>query len=163
MWYCPVKLNEYDNDNKWCVQNLGHSEQTLNDLWSAVVSKFTPNTNQPLELQLAICYHAVWVPRSKSFPQVNLYPVITISGQKQYWPAKQTDANAGTWPVLSDRLVKNDTTGDPNPLHLNGGNGGHPFNGQMKNLNILYGDAHVERHKLAVVQMQYDGNYYNFY
>jgi prepilin-type N-terminal cleavage/methylation domain-containing protein len=164
MWYCPVKPNEYQADDTWCVQNLHHSEQTLNDLWSAVVRAYTPNTNQPLELQLAICYHAVWVPRSKNAPPiVNLYPYISVAGQKQYWPAKQTDANAGTWPVLSDRLVKNDMTGDPNPLHLNGSNGGHPFNGQMKNLNILYGDAHVELHKLAVVQMQYDGNYYNFY
>jgi prepilin-type N-terminal cleavage/methylation domain-containing protein len=159
MWYCPVKPNEYEGDDAWCVQNLHHSEQSLNDLWSAVVRAYTPNTNSPLDQQLAICYHAVWVPRSKSYPSVNLYPYLTVSGQKQYWPMKQTDANAGTWPVLSDRAA---SMSDPNPAHLGGG-AGHPYNGHLKNMDVLYGDAHVERHKAADVQMQYYGNFYNFY
>lgn len=73
------------------------------------------------------------------------------------------DFPAGTLPILTDRVPKDITTGDPNPMHLNASNGGHSFNGQFKNLNLLYGDAHVELHKLAVVQMQYQNNFYNFY
>ena len=175
MWYCPCRPSEYDADNTWCVQNLHHEEQTLNDLWSVTTHVYTGSTNQSLYTQLAICYHSWWVPRYKVSQQYPVllsqtpfmglfpYPEITVSGQNEYWPQKQTDANASTWPILTDRVPKPVTTGDPNPLHLNASNGGHPFNGQMKNLNLLYGDAHVELHKLAIIQMQYQNNYYNFY
>src|SRR5579862_7625275 len=160
MWYCPVRPTEFESDNTWCTQNLHHPELSLNDLWSAVVRAFS-NTNMAMNQQLAVCYHAWWVPRSKTLPPsaANLYPSITISGQKMYWPAKQTDANASTWPILTDRAA---SQSDMNPLHLGAGSG-HPYGSQMKNMNVLYGDAHVELHKLAVVQMQYFGNYYNFY
>lgn len=70
MWYCPVRTSEYDADNTWCVQNLHHQEQSLNDLWSVTVHQYTPNTNMDLNSQLAICYHAWWVPRDKISLQV---------------------------------------------------------------------------------------------
>lgn len=161
MWYCPVRPNEFDGDNTWCVQNLHHPELTLNDLWSAVVRAYTGTTNGIITNQLAICYHSWWPPRygsSAGYPPV-AYPMITVSGRQEFWPEKQTDANAGTWPILTDRAL---SQMDRNPLDL--GNGvGHPYNGHMKNMNLLYGDAHVELHNLMQVQMQYYGNYYNFY
>ena len=172
MWYCPVRPTEYEADNAWCVQTLGHSEQTLNDLWSATVRAFTGSTNGSLYGQLAVCYHAWWVPRYRTTAQIAVvtsptggsggfiaYPAVNVGGVYQYWPQKQTDANIGTKPILCDRAA---SQMDANPLHLAGG-AGHPFNGRLKNMNLLYGDAHVELHKIAVVQMQYQGNYYNFY
>jgi prepilin-type N-terminal cleavage/methylation domain-containing protein len=170
MWYCPVRSSEFEADNAWCQANLHHPEASLNDLWSTVVHVFTGSTNGAVDSQLAVCYHAWWVPRCKTGTQVRVdvssqspqfppYPVITVNNLKQYWPQKQTDANAGTWPILSDRAA---SQSDSNPAHLGGGSG-HPFNGHLKNMNILYGDAHVELRRAAEVQMQYYGNYYNFY
>ncbi len=168
MWYCPVRPSEYDTDNTWCVQNLHHSEQSLNDLWSVTVHVYS-NTNSPIYDQLAICYHSWWVPRYKTDQQTRVvlsqnslqmaYPEITVNGVKEYWPQKQTDQNVSTWPILCDRAASQT---DSNPLDLGAG-AGHPYNNRMKNMNVLYGDAHVELHKLAVVQMQYFGNFYNFY
>ena len=40
---------------------------------------------------------------------------------------------------------------------------GHSVNGQLKNINLLWGDGHVDLQKASAVQMQYYGNYYNFY
>jgi prepilin-type N-terminal cleavage/methylation domain-containing protein len=172
MWYCPVRPTDYETDNTWCQQNLAHSEQTLNDLWSVTVHAFTGSTNGSLYSQLAVCYHAWWVPRYRTMTQTQVipsptgpvgglipYPEVNVGGVFQYWPQKQTDANAGTKPILCDRAA---SQSDANPAHLGGGSG-HPFNGRLKNMNVLYGDAHVELHKAAEVQMQYQGNYYNFY
>lgn len=165
MWYCPVRQSEYDADDTWCVQTLGHQEVSLNDLWSAVVRQFTPATNNPLNEQLAVCYHSWWVPRAAfigATPTTPLYPSVVVSGQTEYWPSKQTDWNAGTWPILSDRVLS-DTSSNPK---LAGG--GHPFNNHLKNLNILYGDAHVElrRGQDAILQWTCtttSPNWYNFY
>ena len=45
------------------------------------------------------------------------------------------------------------------------GNAGeaHPWNGRIKNTNVLFGDGHVETRKALLIQMRYRGNYYNFY
>ena len=58
MWYCPVRPNEFDADNTWIQQNVGHPLMTLIDLSNAVTRAFGP--------QLAVCYHAWWVPRNGS-------------------------------------------------------------------------------------------------
>lgn len=175
MWYCPVRTSEFDTDNAWCVKTLGHTEQTLDDFWSVTVHQFTGTTNEntvPIYRQQAICYHAWWVPRLQDVnqvlvnvtdqsPQYNVWPLpsIVLNGVRECWPQKQTDWNAGTWPILSDRAA---SQSDPNPLHL-GSDAGHPYNGHLKNLDVLYGDAHIELHRAQDVQMQFYGNYYNFY
>jgi prepilin-type N-terminal cleavage/methylation domain-containing protein len=172
MWYCPVRPNDFSGplagpvsanvqggDDTWCRAYFNRPLSNLGDLWAAVIRVYSGTTNgSPINQQLGICYHAVWVPRKGS---LGLYPVTTISGQQVTWPAKQTDANAGTWPILSDRAASN-TSNDPKKL---GGGAGHPFHGRLKNMNILYGDAHVELRRGADVQLQYTGNYgwYNFY
>jgi prepilin-type processing-associated H-X9-DG protein len=77
------------------------------------------------------------------------------------WPIKQTSPNAGTWPILTDRAASN-TSNDPTKL---GSGAGHPYNGRVKSMNLLFGDGHVEQHRAADIQMRYLGNYgwYNFY
>jgi prepilin-type processing-associated H-X9-DG protein len=61
-------------------------------------------------------------------------------------------------PILSDRLPSQTSQ---NPATL--GAVGHPQGNKLKNLNLLYGDGHVELHKANAVQVRYYGNYYNFY
>ena len=72
------------------------------------------------------------------------------------------DASASSMPILTDRAASPVTGGSPDPLALGAG-GGHPLNGKLKNMNLLFGDAHVELHDISDVQMRYQGNYYNFY
>ncbi len=179
MWYCPVRPDDFSGplrgppspsvaggDDTWAQLpagvGLGHSLATLNDLHSAVVRVYTMSTNGPLNNQLAICYHAWWVPRVGSMGAFSgTYPRTTSGGQTIVWPSKQTDVNAGMLPILTDRAASN-TSGDPTRL----GNGaGHPFNGKVKSMNLLFGDGHVESHNAMKIQMQYLGNFtwYNFY
>lgn len=151
MWYCPVRPNDFSADNTWCQQTLGHPMSTLDDLHLAVIRAFSTPA-QPLNTQLAVCYHAWWAPRVGS---AGLYPATN----SMTWPASMTDANASQMPVLTDRAASL-TSADPLQL---GGGGGHPLNGKLKNMNLLYGDGHVELHDISEVQMQFHGNYYNFY
>ncbi len=72
------------------------------------------------------------------------------------------DQNAATMPILTDRAASPTTGGSPDPLALGGGSG-HPLNGKLKNMNLLYGDGHVELSDISLIQMRYQGNYYNFY
>jgi prepilin-type processing-associated H-X9-DG protein len=64
----------------------------------------------------------------------------------------------GIRPILSDRLP---SQSDLDPTHL--GAVGHPQNNKLKNLNLLFGDGHVQLQKATDVHMRYYGNYYNFY
>ena len=173
MWYCPVRPDDFSGplrgapgaqtpggDDTWARlpagQGLGHGLTTLNDLHSAVVRVFTGSTNGPLNSQLAVCYHAWWAPRIGS---PGLYPRITISGQPMTWPAKQTDNNIGSWPILTDRAASQNNS-DPTKL---GTGAAHAYNGKVKSCNLLFGDGRVELHNAAAIQMQFYGNYYNFY
>jgi len=176
MWYCPVRPDDFSGplkgapsatvpggDDTWARLpagiGLGHGLSSLQDLHSAVVRVFSGSTNGPINTQLAVCYHAWWVPRIGSTGYPTPYPNITVDGQKQFWPAKQTDLHAGTLPILTDRAASSTSA---NPALLGTG-AGHPYNGKLKSMNLLFGDGHVEAHSGAVVQMNYFGNYYNFY
>jgi prepilin-type N-terminal cleavage/methylation domain-containing protein len=157
MWYCPVRPNEFSADDAWCqsAAGLGHPMTILEDLHLAVIRAFsTPAT--PLDSQLAVCYHAWWVPRSGSG---GFYPLATNG---MTWPTSITDANASKLPILTDRAASPVTGGSPDPLALGGGSG-HPLNGKLKSMNLLFGDCHVELHDISEVQMNFQGNYYNFY
>jgi prepilin-type N-terminal cleavage/methylation domain-containing protein len=153
MWYCPVRPNEFVADDAWCqsATGLGHPMTSLVDLSRAVTRVFGA--------QLAVCYHAWWVPRNGSAAAGGFYPVGTNG---MAWPASMADPNASLLPILTDRAASPVTGGSPDPLALGAGTG-HPLNGHLKNMNILYGDAHVELHDISEVQMRFQGNYYNFY
>ncbi|HEX5400568.1 MAG TPA: prepilin-type N-terminal cleavage/methylation domain-containing protein [Verrucomicrobiae bacterium] len=152
MWYCPVRPNEFNADNAWCEQQQGHPISSLDDLHLAVIRAFSTPA-QPLNTQLAVCYYAWWSPRIGSG---GLYPINTNS---MTWPTRLTDPQLNDMPILTDRAASL-TTPDPTQL---GGGAGHPLNGRLANMNLLYGDGHVELHDISLVQMEFHGNYYNFY
>jgi len=147
MWYCPVRPNEFEADNNYIVQKFNHGESSLADLAIAVTRTYGNG--------LAVCYHSWWVPR-RGAGFSGLLPSNTPDLNP--WPTSLTDKQIGVRPILSDRIP---SATDSNPAHL--GAVGHPYKGKLKNLNLLWGDGHVELHLAAQVQMQYYGNYYNFY
>ncbi len=148
MWYCPVRPKQFTDDDAWCRTPAGggHALASLDDLIKAVTRVYSP--------QLAICYHAWWVPRSGA---AGLYPVTVPSTNP--WPARLTDREVGQQPVLTDRCA-----GLNNPDPQQAGDG-HPWNGRIKSINLLYGDGHVEMHKAGQIQLRYTGiyGYDNFY
>ena len=147
MWYCPVRPEDFFADDAWCRASRGHPLGSLPDLIAAVTRAYSPS--------LAICYHAWWVPRKGS--SGSLYPATTPSTNP--WPTSLTDPQSSRQPVLTDRAASGNS---PNPGLLGKGNG-HPLNGQVRSINLLFGDGHVEPHKANEIQMRYYGNYYNFY
>lgn len=177
MWYCPVRPNEFNGrvaatapyaggDDTWCQlpvgKGLGHPMATLEDLHLAVIRVYSTPT-QPLDQQLAICYHAWWVPRKNGpvgSPFGTFIPAPAAGADG--WPASLTDPLSSKQPILSDRAASPVAGGSSNPALLGGG-AGHPFNGHVKSMNVLFGDAHVEQHRAAQIKLRYTGNYYNFY
>jgi len=169
MWYCPVRPNDFSGpvsaaapylggDDTWCQlpvgKGLGHPMSNLDDLHRAVIRAYSTMA-QPLDQQLAICYHAWWVPRIGS--SGSLYPATTPSTNA--WPTSLTDRQSSQQPILTDRAV---SASSPDPGQLGNGNG-HPLNNHVKSINLLFGDGHVEQHNAPQIQMRYYGNYYNFY
>jgi len=146
MWYCPTRPADFNADNTWCQTALHHPLIASNDLIAAVTRAFGPT--------LAVCYHAWWVPRKGS---LGLYPVTVPSTNP--WPTSQSDPAVNLQPILTDRSAN---LSNPNP---NQAGGGHPWNGKLKSMNLLYGDGHVETHKAPQVQLRYIGDYGwdNFY
>jgi prepilin-type N-terminal cleavage/methylation domain-containing protein/prepilin-type processing-associated H-X9-DG protein len=147
MWYCPVRPAEFDADNTWCVQTLHQPEINLTNLIAAVTRVYGNG--------LAVCYHSWWVPREGTPGPNNLIP--STNPNTNPWPVSLTDRQLSQRPILSDRLPS--TSASASSL----GAVGHPVNNKLKNLNLLWGDGHVELHNASTVQMQYYGNYYNFY
>jgi prepilin-type N-terminal cleavage/methylation domain-containing protein/prepilin-type processing-associated H-X9-DG protein len=145
MWYCPTRPDEFKGDSDYIFRTYGHEEAGLGDLIAAVTRNY-PGSD------LAVCYHSYWVPRNGAS---GLMP--STNPNTNPWPISLTDRQIGARPILSDRLPSL----QPNPALL--GAVGHPYNGKFKSLNLLWGDGHVEAKKAQFVQMQYYGNYYNFY
>ena len=177
MWYCPVRPNEFNGrvaatppyaggDDTWCQlpagKGLGHPMATLEDLHLAVIRAYSTPA-QPLDQQLAICYHAWWVPRKNGpvgSPFGTFIPAPATGADG--WPTSLTDPLSSKQPILSDRAASPVAGGSPNP-DLLGAGAGHPFNGHIKSMNVLYGDGHVEQHKAGQIKLRYTGNFYNFY
>ena len=160
MWYCPVRPNEFASDDAWCqsAAGPGHPLTTLADLNRTVSRAFG----------FPVCSHAWWVPRSGSGAgnagPLKIYPYVATNTPPT-WPSSMADQNAATMPILTDRAASGPIStgaGNPDPLALGGGSG-HPLGGKLKSMNLLFGDAHVELHDISVIQMNFAGNYYNFY
>jgi len=146
MWYCPARADEFSADSAWCVSALHHALNTLDDLASAVTRDFSP--------QLAVCYHAWWVPRIGYGG--NLYPVSPTNS----WPVSTTDKQLNLEPILTDRLA---TSGSSTDIDQAGG--GHAPNGKLSSVNLMFGDGHVELRKPPLIRWRYTGpfGYGNFY
>jgi len=159
MWFCPVRPDEYTTG---VTYNQSHGRQGLNsldDLSFYLISAYG----------FAVCRHSWWVPRhgNISNPNAGIDPVTHLYGYYPVppttppgldgWPTSTTDSLVGRQPILTDYCL---SKSNPNPSDAAAG---HPYGGRLKNVNLLYGDAHVEQHKAAQVQMRYFGNYYAFY
>ncbi len=145
MWYCPVRPDEFAEDDAWCRNTLHHGLGSLDDLVRAVTRDFPDD---------AICSHAWWVPR-RGFGGT-LYPVNTTNG----WPTSLTDKQVNLQPILTDRLA---TSGGITDVTKAGG--GHAYNKRLSSVNLTFGDGHVETHKAALVRWRYTGpfGFGNFY
>jgi hypothetical protein len=160
MWYCPVRSWNSQTNNAWCIQNLGHPESTLADLYCAVCY---PNgsVNPNPAASFAVTYHSVWIQRLStannpssvfpsahntvftSSPNINANTAAGLPWPND-WLKKPSDPNASRIPIMTDQVV-GDQTGSfmyPGQGHPAGGSS----NGQCVNENLLYGDGHVETH-----------------
>jgi prepilin-type N-terminal cleavage/methylation domain-containing protein/prepilin-type processing-associated H-X9-DG protein len=146
MWYCPVRPEEFTADDTWFRTTYHRGLASLPDLVKAVTRDYTAD--------LAICYHAWWVPRVGYGG--SLYPVTATNT----WPSSLTDKDVSVNPILTDRLA---TSGSSTDVSKAGG--GHMFNGKLSSVNLAFGDGHVETHKAAIVLWRYTGafGYGNFY
>ena len=90
--------------------------------------------------------HNWWVPRVSGGVK---FPVDTNG---VYWPERMEDGNAATMPILTDRCYD-----------LNNPSYGHPWNGKVDSVNLLFGDGHVELRGKALLQIRWVGNANNYY
>src|SRR5262249_31267953 len=107
---------------------------------------------------LAITYNAYWVPRIGSSGGLYPVPVAATNPDLTPWPTKLTDTTVNVRPILSDRLPAQGPA-VPKPTDLGAG---HALNRRLKNLNLLYGDGHVELRKVNAVQLRYLDPVYNW-
>ena len=147
MWFCPVRSQQYQAGVNWCRANLPpagtHSMSTLGELAAYVSSA---------NYGFAVCFHSWWVPR-----RVGFFLLPSNIPDTNPWPTSLSDPAVSKQPILTDRSAN-----QYNPSPRAAGEG-HPYNGRINNINLLFGDGHVETHKGALIQMRYYGNYYNFY
>jgi prepilin-type N-terminal cleavage/methylation domain-containing protein/prepilin-type processing-associated H-X9-DG protein len=144
LWFCPVRSNEYDEANKWCLTHLGHSIGSLDDLTSYLEASF---------VNFAMMSHNWWVPRPQSdgvvFPDPN-----NGTGTARLpdgWPTKTSDKNVNVNPIISDLTDCGEDTTNANEIpQLNGSISGafltgnaHFFNGRLISVNAGYADGHV--------------------
>jgi prepilin-type N-terminal cleavage/methylation domain-containing protein len=165
MWFCPVRPKQVDDANAQCKTATGHDIQSLADL--ALGVKYA-NGN------FGIIYHSVWVPRyatddPNSHPPSAAYPLFwnyimnlpnPNANEIYQWPSKTTDPNLSLVPILTDRMPT--SSGDKDPSHAGDG---HPMNGKVANINILYGDCHVVSQPFSKIQWRWVGGaqYVAFY
>jgi prepilin-type N-terminal cleavage/methylation domain-containing protein/prepilin-type processing-associated H-X9-DG protein len=160
MWFCPVRPEQYNDGVTWCKNSGRSGMNTLLDLVAYVTRQ---------SFGFAVCYHSWWVPRLGNPGNLQAgfepgtwhygyYPLPTANPPGQEgWPTSTTDNVVARQPILTDYCLSRT---DPNPANAGSG---HPYNGRLKSVNVLFGDAHVETHKNAQVLMRYFGNYYCFY
>jgi len=146
MWYCPTRPGDFAADDAWCrtQPQFPQGEITESALIAAVTRQYG----------FAVCYHSYWGTRYNNVG--GIYYPMTVPNTNP-WPISLTDRQVNFQPILTDRCLN---INDPNPAHAQGG---HPFNGYVKNINLLFGDDHVELRPNRVFKMRYYGNYYNFY
>jgi prepilin-type N-terminal cleavage/methylation domain-containing protein/prepilin-type processing-associated H-X9-DG protein len=147
MWYCPVRPNNFATDDAY-MRSIGRQLISLDDLVTALIARYG----------FAVCYHSWWVPRNGAGGVV---PRPLVAGDET-WPSRLTDPMVSRKPILTDRSASQPPQ-IPNPLDIRQAGEGHPYNGRLKSLNLLYGDGHVEPHKREEVQLRFFGNWNNYY
>lgn len=150
MMFCPARPNEYDAAQNWCLQNLDHGLNTLDDLNEYFLATFG---------DFGLMLHSWWVPRYAGDPNNGgiLFPTPTPgTGDDNGWPTRPEDPLVGVQPIMTDRCEYYDTA----PPDIGRAQEGHSYNGTITSVNLLFGDDHVETRPHAQLKWRYSGNYY---
>lgn len=181
MFFCPVRVMDYNNANLWCEGDpyIRHQIESVANVNAYFVGDQTYNNvpGRSLNGGYSKLLWAWWVPRyngtppspANLFPQPNgLYtgdggPSATPAGSPG-WPQKQTDTNAGRSPIMSDLAegAKGSQSSPPSISTISTAEA-HFYDGVLDSVNVCYGDAHVELHGKNVIQWQYSAEAGQFY
>ena len=144
MWFCPTRLAEFDEANKWVTAQYNHPLTATDDLNRYLAFRYNGT--------FIVLNHAWWVPRPlKSAPNVT-FPSGTHGRDPIGWPTKPDDLAARTQPVISDYCF---THG--NVTNVAKAGAGHSVGNQLRSVNAAYADGHVESRRRSIVQWQYTG------
>jgi len=186
IFFCPVRPQDYALADRYCQFDplRKHPMRNINDLeaffaGTTVMALGQTAYGRSQNGMYSKLEYAWWVPRyggpvspnsAAIFPSTNyntdnkaLFPASCVG-----WPAKQTDLNAGKSAIMSDLAEGPRTSTSVSSVGPGPGSPpvfwqGHFFNGALNDVNVLYGDAHVELHGAATMQWQYSAEAAQFY
>ncbi|MEX2213537.1 MAG: type II secretion system protein [Phycisphaeraceae bacterium] len=160
-------VNTWDVSNRFPEQ-MGRYGVNMAKMWDCPVSPLVPQSVSSFDdakayFKSAYGYFSIipfnlWVPRKFGavfFPS----PAYDALADPKGWPERISSRNAGTQPVLSDRVSKS-TAHDDTPETASGG---HQWVGKLESTTLLFADSHAERRPVAEVKRRYSGNLKNFY
>lgn len=162
-------VNTWDVSNEFPLEMVKYGVNMVG-LWDCPVSPVMPASIDSMDAAIAefkapYGYFSIiklnwWVPRkfgSVLFPDISADPLADPKG----WPTHITSHNAGTQPILSDRLYMAKVAGvTPDPQQAAGG---HRWSNRLESTSVVFADAHAERRPADQVQLRYQGNFFNFY
>jgi prepilin-type N-terminal cleavage/methylation domain-containing protein len=146
MWYCPVRPENFQADQTY-MRSIGRNLSSLDDLIAALIARYG----------FAVCYHSWWVQRNGTGGVVPR----PLPGQEQF-VTRLTDPMLQRRPILTDRSASVSPQ-IADPLDYSKAGEGHPVNGRLRSINLLFGEGHVETHKLQQVQLRFYGERNNYY
>jgi prepilin-type N-terminal cleavage/methylation domain-containing protein len=153
MWFCPVRPDEFNAANNYCLQSLHHPLSSINDLTDYFERAFG---------DFCVIYHCWWVPRVSTgktfFPDPS--NGTGLARLAVGWPRKTTDKNAVVQPIISDFLM---ASGSPSATTNTLPSPGHSYNGRLTSVNTTYADGHTVSVPKTKIQWQWYGNYTQFY
>jgi prepilin-type N-terminal cleavage/methylation domain-containing protein/prepilin-type processing-associated H-X9-DG protein len=154
MWFCPTRPGNFKSAQDWFRQNKKRDLITVPDLNEFLRAQFG---------DFAILFHSWWVPRpagGQLFPRPAPGPTAGGVGDTNGWPSRLDDPLAAVQPILTDRCQHATTLGRAD---LNKANEGHPYQGKVNSVNLLFGDGHVETRPRPQLKWRYSGNWHSFY
>lgn len=152
LWFCPTRMEDFNEANDWARQNIGRGLGTPGDLTEYFRRSFG---------DFAIMEHSWWVPRGMGGNPNNLFPMPNGNNSRltDGWPRAVTDPVAGRAPIITDRLATSGTAAtDPN-----GAIAGHKQGGKLHSVNATFADGHTETIPKNRILWQYRGNWTSFY
>ena len=140
MWFCPVRNEAIQDARKWLAANSpANLLMDTADLQAYLQLRY-PNVTFTLLRE-----HIWWVPRlagGSKFPANN-------ADTFPYWPANDTDPALQDKPILSDSITS---------TNLPAAGQGHPYQGRLESVNLLFGDGHVEPRPRSAIILRHDFN-----
>ena len=157
MWFCPTRPQNFRSADEWFRENNkeGHGIRNVTDLNQFHRRSFG---------SFAIFFHSWWVPRAAGgntwFPAPKEAKGRNKHLHEEGWPLTQEDYRVSRQPILTDRCQNPAADGVPD---VNKAGEGHPYQGQVDSVNLLFGDGHVETRPRAKLRWRYSGNWHSYY